>query len=78
MPLIESGSEEALQKNIATEIEAGKDPKQAAAIAYETQRANDYEPSVVSCVPESVTLETLNEENKKYWAHQGGEAETEL
>lgn len=39
--LIQSGSEEALQKNIATEIKAGKDPKQAAAIAYSVQREND-------------------------------------
>lgn len=51
MPLIQSGSEEALQKNIATEINAGKDPKQAAAIAYSTQRAND------SALPESVSTE---------------------
>lgn len=41
--LIESGSEEAFKKNIATEIKAGKDPKQAAAIAYSVQRENDAE-----------------------------------
>lgn len=39
--LIESSSEEALSKNIATEIKAGKDPKQAAAIAYSIQKEND-------------------------------------
>lgn len=39
--LIQSGSEEAFKKNIATEIRAGKDPKQAAAIAYNIQREND-------------------------------------
>lgn len=39
--LIQSGSEEAFKKNIATEIRAGKDPKQAAAIAYSVQREND-------------------------------------
>jgi hypothetical protein len=78
MPLIQGSSEKALQENIATEIKAGKDPKQAAAIAYETQRANDYEPSVVSCTPEFVTLRSLNEENKKYWAHRGGDHEMEL
>jgi hypothetical protein len=77
MPLIQSASEEALHKNIATEVEHGKDPKQAAAIAYSTQRANDeYVPSIVECVPESVTLSTINEENKKYWAHRGGEEST--
>lgn len=42
--LIESGSEEAFKKNIATEIKAGKDPKQAAAIAYSIQRENDQSP----------------------------------
>ena len=39
--LEQSSSKEAFKKNIATEIEAGKDPKQAAAIAYSVQRAND-------------------------------------
>lgn len=39
--LIESGSKEALSKNIATEIKSGKDPKQAATIAYSVQREND-------------------------------------
>lgn len=39
--LEQSSSKEALKKNIATEIKAGKDPKQAAVIAYSVQRAND-------------------------------------
>lgn len=39
--LEQSSSKEAFKKNIATEIKAGKDPKQAAAIAYSVQRAND-------------------------------------
>lgn len=38
MPLNKSGSKAALHENIATEINAGKDPKQAAAIAYSVQR----------------------------------------
>jgi hypothetical protein len=38
MPLIKSTSKKAIGKNIATEIGAGKDPKQAAAIAYSVQR----------------------------------------
>jgi len=38
MPLVKSPSKEALRKNIKTEIKAGKPPKQAAAIAYSTQR----------------------------------------
>ena len=40
---IQSGSKEALQKNIKTEIESGKDPKQVAAIAYATKRKNDVD-----------------------------------
>jgi hypothetical protein len=38
MPLIKSTSKKAIGKNIATEIRAGRDPKQAAAIAYSVQR----------------------------------------
>ena len=39
--LIQSSSEEAFNKNVATEIKTGKDPKQAAAIAYSIQKEND-------------------------------------
>jgi hypothetical protein len=38
MPLINSSSKEARSENIRREIDAGKDPKQAAAIAYSEQR----------------------------------------
>lgn len=38
MPLIEGKSDKARSENIKTEIEAGKAPKQAAAIAYSVQR----------------------------------------
>ena len=38
MPLSETSSKKSLQKNVETEINAGKDPKQAAAIAYSVQR----------------------------------------
>lgn len=59
MPLIQSASEEALQKNIATEIAHGKDPKQAAAIGYATQRANDsipeYEMGRLDTLPSQVS-----------------------
>jgi hypothetical protein len=34
MPLEKGSSQETISKNISTEIEAGKPPKQAAAIAY--------------------------------------------
>jgi hypothetical protein len=38
MPLIKSTSKQAVGKNIAREIRAGKKPAQAAAIAYSVQR----------------------------------------
>ena len=72
MPLIESNSKKALSENIKREVESGKDPKQAAAIAYSVQRANDeYEPMAVSVLPDYVTPATINEQNRKYW-EQGG------
>jgi len=36
--LIKGSSNQAISSNIATEIKAGKDPKQAAAIAYSQAR----------------------------------------
>lgn len=42
MPLKEGKSEETISKNIETEVNHGKDPKQAAAIAYsEARRTGD-------------------------------------
>jgi hypothetical protein len=38
MPLKKGKSKAALQENIKTEINAGKPPKQAVAIAYSVQR----------------------------------------
>ena len=40
MPLIEGKSKKTLQKNIETEIESGRDPKQAIAIAYAVKKRN--------------------------------------
>lgn len=40
MPLLEGSSKKTIGKNIATEIRAGKDPKQAAAIAYSKARGD--------------------------------------
>ena len=39
MPLIKGKTDKSRAKNIETEIKAGKDPKQAAAIAYSVQRS---------------------------------------
>ncbi len=38
MPLLKSTSPKAFDKNIKAEINAGKDPKQAAAIAHSVKR----------------------------------------
>lgn len=43
MPLSSGSSKEAREKNIKTEIAAGKDPKQAVAIGYAKQRENAAE-----------------------------------
>lgn len=40
MPLSSGTSNSAREKNIKTELAAGKDPKQAVAIAYAKQREN--------------------------------------
>lgn len=49
MPLVQGKSREAVSQNIKTEIEHGKDPKQAAAIAYSVARRNDadQQPDVI-------------------------------
>ena len=39
MPLMKSNSKQAFQKNVKTEIAAGKPPKQAVAIAYATKKS---------------------------------------
>jgi hypothetical protein len=39
MPLIKSTSKKAFNKNVATEIKAGRPVKQAVAISYATKRA---------------------------------------
>ena len=60
--LIQSASEKALKENIKTEIEAGKDPKQAAAIAYSIQRKNtkdSYTPSNVEAKLQEMGFETV-------------------
>ncbi len=63
MPLIEGGSNEARSENIKTEIAAGKDPKQAAAIAYSIQREHKDE-----AMPASVVRSEL-EASMKRWGN---------
>ncbi len=70
MPLEHGTSQSAFSHNVATEVSAGKPPKQAVAIAYSEQRqAHDYVPSAVSTTPDSVTPQTINDENAKYWSN---------
>lgn len=47
MPLSKGTSKAARQENIEKEIAAGKDPKQAVAIAYSQQRANKKDSKLV-------------------------------
>lgn len=42
MPLKRGRSKKTISKNIATEVKAGKDPKVAAAIAFNTARKSGY------------------------------------
>lgn len=64
MPLVQGSSKADISKNIETEINAGKDPKQAAAIAYSVARENDEQYAEPAT---SISLAELNEANKKYW-----------
>ena len=63
MPLEQGSSKEALSHNIETEINAGKDPKQAAAIAYSVQNKNKDGDAITM----PTTLADINSANKKFW-----------
>jgi hypothetical protein len=55
MPLKEGKSKKAFEKNIKTEIEAGKPPKQAVAIAYAVKRRNQAKGGEVKHVEQKDT-----------------------
>lgn len=67
MPLKQSSSEEALHENIATEVRAGKDPKQAAAIGYSVQRRNQdmSDLETVAVGPQSIAQ--MIKQNEAMW-----------
>lgn len=44
MPLVKSKSKQAFEKNISTEVKAGRPVKQAVAIAYSTKREAEKKP----------------------------------
>jgi hypothetical protein len=68
MPLVQSASKKVLSENIGKEINAGKDPKQAAAIAYSVKRQNDNVPVCEmvfnSNLPLAVSARQTFDENK--------------
>lgn len=72
MPLEKSSTKEALEKNIKKEIEAGKPPKRAEAIAYSEQREAQKVGDSVVQNPVQVqvnmfkTIDEKKEEMKKF------------
>jgi len=90
MPLIESGSKAAREENIGREIEAGKDPKQAAAIGYSVQRAHgggdaapspiaeekqEFRDAVVRVMPDGMSLDEIARRNREFWEGQFGDVD---
>lgn len=64
MPLIQSNTEQAFGENVKREMTEGHMPqKQAVAVAYEIQRANDGE-----SIPASLSLAEINRANEKHHA----------
>lgn len=57
MPLVSGSSQKAINKNIRTEINAGKKPAQAAAIAYSVARKNKDED--LNTVPSNSTVSAV-------------------
>jgi hypothetical protein len=71
--LIKGKSKKTLQKNIKTEIEAGKYPKQAAAIAYDIQRKamdEDYNTNYMGDLADKL-LSEIKEATNDYKAKEG-------
>jgi len=60
MPLKQGSSQKTISKNIETEINAGKDPDQAAAIAYSVARKNEDEAEL----PMTERLSEVNQTNR--------------
>ena len=65
MPLIKSKSKQAFKSNVKKEIEAGKPPKQAVAIAYATQREAGGRKAAVKGRPTHKTLPITKRKMKK-------------
>lgn len=65
MPLSKGTTKKSVQNNIQTEIEAGKDPKQAAAIAYAKQRENIAKKAAATRAKDDEKIENMQEIIKK-------------
>ena len=65
MPLIKSKSKQAFKSNVKKEIEAGKPPKQAVAIAYATQREAGGRKAAVKGRPTNKTTPLTKRKLKK-------------
>jgi hypothetical protein len=69
MPLKPGSAPATIQENIRTEIAAGKDPKQAAAIAHSVagdQIMPDYEGAL-----RGMSVEDIKRKNEEYWSQWG-------
>lgn len=71
MPLKEGGSTVTRSENIATEIAAGKNPKQAAAIGYAVQR-RAADAAMDATLPMTVSQAESVARNRKLWEQPGG------
>ena len=67
VPLKQGSSQETVSENIATEIRAGKDPKQAAAIAYSEAGKSNRDAGAIEGMPVVITPSELAAENAMFW-----------
>lgn len=71
MPLKEGTTAAVRGENIATELRAGKDPKQAEAIGYAAQR-RAADAAMDSSLPLTVSQAETVARNRKLWEQPGG------
>lgn len=73
MPLIKGKSKQAREKNIKTEIAAGKDPKQAVAIGYAVQRRANRKGTGAKkrAAPSRIAPDDENAQARRYRAEDG-------
>lgn len=64
MPLIKGKSDKSREENVQRETEAGKDPKQAAAIAYRVQRQAQHTKDAADCTQTLSALRAIADQFK--------------